>query len=211
MNLEPLYLCVWNFAKLFLILQCLFISRILTQPADINEPGQPPMQKFSFETPEHTEEQEASQFMPEDLTCDGCEVVAYKIFEAFQVFNSKHPHYKNQLPESEVISIFDEICLENADKTFGNYGMKQVNGKAVLSGPGLKTAELAGVVAGGGKWPSRLGKMCEFFRGELDDIRIYNAYKEHPRNRKGLTKFLCKGKGVQGSCNFKDKTKHFEL
>lgn len=37
-----------------------------------------------------------------------------------------------------------------------SYGVKNVNGHNKLSGPGLNADSEAGMLVGGGKWPSRL-------------------------------------------------------
>ena len=58
-------------------------------------------------------------------------------------------------------------ALENACdyKNFENYGIKQMDGKSRISGPGVDT-EGMGVTMGGGKWPGRLLQMCQEYTSD---------------------------------------------
>ena len=38
-----------------------------------------------------------------------------------------------------------------------SYGVKTINGKNRLNGPGLDTSDVPGIISGGGKWPGRSG------------------------------------------------------
>lgn len=55
------------------------VVRISTELVNEEPPLEPGMQKMSFTTPEHTEEQAESMFIPGDLKCDGCKAVAFKV------------------------------------------------------------------------------------------------------------------------------------
>ena len=40
---------------------------------------------------------------------------------------------------------------------FSRYGLKEHEGKKLLSGPGLAAADIPGMMEGGGKWEARSG------------------------------------------------------
>ncbi|XP_060084966.1 marginal zone B- and B1-cell-specific protein-like [Ylistrum balloti] len=153
---------------------------------------------LSFKTPTLDDEDAHSLHMPQDLKCDGCRVVAYQLQTKFSEAHQKRPSLK-VLPESQIIDITESICESKFDK----YGIKDVDGKKRLSGPGLDTADIPGIMQGGGRWPNRLREMCSMYVGEIGEEEIYEAYLKE----KDLDKFLCRGKGLLGECS-KSKKRH---
>ncbi|XP_038060508.1 marginal zone B- and B1-cell-specific protein-like [Patiria miniata] len=69
-------------------------------------------------------------------------------------------------------------------------GIKEIKGVKRLSGPGLSTKDVPGIMQGGGKWPGRMREVCNQYAGDLEEENIYNAYKENK-----LQNFLCYEKG----------------
>ena len=65
------------------------------------------------------------------------------------------------------------------DRTTGlsGYGVKAINGKNVLSGPGLPAGDQPGVLMGGAKWPGRLMNKCGELVGDHGEDEIV-AYFE---------------------------------
>ena len=95
--------------------------------------------KMSFESPDLSEEEQHSQFIPEVLKCDACTVVAYQVtfisffwwkhleklqkenvdltrslcfqlHKSFEEFNRLHKYLKYDVPESEVLDMFETTC-----------------------------------------------------------------------------------------------------
>ncbi|XP_046359843.1 marginal zone B- and B1-cell-specific protein-like [Haliotis rufescens] len=154
---------------------------------------------LSFKTPELDDEDAYSFHMPSSLKCDGCRVIAHLMYSKFDKIHKNRPSVKT-LPEHEILDIFEVVCTDK----FESCGVKDIKGVKRLSGPGLETADVPGVMQGGGKWPGRLQQMCQNYVGELGEEEIYHAYKEQG---KLLEKFLCYGDGVQGDCSSLNKTK----
>lgn len=145
---------------------------------------------ISFSPPTLNDEEAHSKHIPTHLKCDACTVIAYKIRKAFDKEHAKRKSVK-QLPESDIIRIVEEVCWDK----FEQYGIKEVNKIKRLSGPGLETEEVPGVMQGGGKWPERLSRFCHSYNEELEDTNIYTHYLQ---NKKDLTSFMCRNNQKPG-------------
>lgn len=166
-------------------------------------------QKMTFKPPNVSDEEKHSNFMPEQLKCDACRIVAYQLYINFKQFNKAHKNYKNNLPESEILDIVDGVC--NDKETFNTYGIKEVKGVNRLSGAGLETQDAPGMLSGGGKWPGRLMNMCSSFVEELGEEQLYEIYRQDPSDNKAFEKSLCKGNGIFGECVKKQERQRQEL
>ncbi|XP_052815312.1 marginal zone B- and B1-cell-specific protein-like [Mya arenaria] len=139
---------------------------------------------ISFQTPTLNDEEAHSVHMPSHLKCDACTAVVYQLSKGFDDFHGRRKSLK-VIPESEIYTIVEEVC--SGDK-LDNYGVKEVKKVKRLSGPGLETAESPGIMAGGGKWPERMKRMCNLYVEEFDEERIYAEYKA---GKGRLQKLLC--------------------
>ncbi|OWF42206.1 marginal zone B- and B1-cell-specific protein-like [Mizuhopecten yessoensis] len=157
---------------------------------------------LSFKTPTLDDEDTHSLHMPHELKCDGCRVVAYQLQTKFSEAHKKRPSLK-VLPESQIYDITESICESKFDK----YGIKEVDGQKRLSGPGLETADIPGIMQGGGRWPNRLRETCSMYMGEIGEEEVYEAYLKE----KDLEKYLCRGQGILGECSKKRSRKNDEL
>ncbi|KAK3610691.1 hypothetical protein CHS0354_028079 [Potamilus streckersoni] len=104
-------------------------------------------------------------------------------FLKFAKLHKKRPSLE-KLPEADIVEGAEEVC----DDKFENYGVKEVNKIKRLSGPGLETKDVPGVMEGGGKWPVRLKSMCYQYLEEFGDEVIYREYLKN----KNLQQFFCK-------------------
>ncbi|XP_071952860.1 marginal zone B- and B1-cell-specific protein-like [Antedon mediterranea] len=164
---------------------------------EVDDEDFPTSGKLSFKTPDLDDEHAHSQHMPDALKCDACRLLTFRMQEKFDTANKKRPSLKKNLPESEILDLFEDVC----GSQFDNVGVKEIKGIPRLSGPGLETADVPGVMAGGGKWPGRLMQLCDTYVGELGEEEIYEAYKEGK-----LQDFVCRQPG-QDCYNYKEPTK----
>jgi len=80
--------------------------------------------------------------------------------------------------------------------------LKTVDGINRLTGPGIETEGVPGMIAGGGKWPGRLAEMCANLVELLGEETIYSTFMKKSPNKEGkLRDLLCYGPGATGSCN----------
>merc|ERR1712048_598378 len=174
-----------------------------------NEKGKV-VQEMKIEAPAMTEEDHYGYNMPDQYKCDACKAAMYHLNEALI---TKHPKSR-RLQEWEYQDIFDETCTEG----FKGYGVKLVDGKNVLSGPGLRHDEhlqpgMGAIQMGGEKWEKRMGEMCR--KIVYESIGEENIY-EHFRAVGNLPQGLCEEAtrmcqtGVQDQNRVKNqkKTKH---
>ncbi|XP_013421294.1 marginal zone B- and B1-cell-specific protein [Lingula anatina] len=154
---------------------------------------------ISFETPTLDDEDTYSPFMPADLKCDACRIIAAKFNERFDKEHKNRKSLKKggSLPESDVIDIVDQICTD----PFENVGVKEINGVRRMSAPGFETADAPGVMQGGGRWPGRMREMCSAYVGELGEDELYDRWKK----KSDIENYLCYGKGIRGYCKIKTK------
>ncbi|ELU07451.1 hypothetical protein CAPTEDRAFT_226465 [Capitella teleta] len=159
---------------------------------------------IKFSSPDLSDDEAHSPWVPDTLKCDACKAVAFQLTTNFDKFNKFNAHYKFNLPESEVIEICEETCL--GENVWNQYGIKEIKKVKRLSGPGMEHFETPGVTAGGGKWPARLQDTCEQFLGDIGEMAIYNVYKQNPKAKRRLEDFLCRSKETSRSaCRKKAK------
>lgn len=150
---------------------------------------------LKFNPADMTDEDQHSQHMPTNLRCDGCRVIAYLLKTKFQKMTEKFKKSKDKITESEILDMVETVCTDKDDK-YQEYGVKEVKGKKRLSGPGLETKDVPGIMQGGGKWPNRFVQMCHEFTGELGEEEIYAAWQEGH----SLEDFLCRNKEIGVIC-----------
>merc|ERR1712048_472124 len=147
-----------------------------------NEKGKV-VQEMKIEAPAMTEEDHYGYNMPDQYKCDACKAAMYHLNEALI---TKHPKSR-RLQEWEYQDIFDETCIEG----FKGYGIKLIDGKNVLSGPGLRHDEhlqpgMGAIQMGGEKWEKRMGEMCRKIVyesiGEKDIYEHFRATGKLPQN-----------------------------
>merc|ERR1712151_473202 len=141
------------------------------------------VQEMKIEAPAMTEEDNYGYNMPDQYKCDACTAAMYHLNEALL---AKHPKSR-RLQEWEYQDIFDETCAEG----FKGYGIKLIDGRNVLSGPGLMHAEhlqpgMGAIQMGGEKWDKRMGEMCRKIVyesiGEEDIYEHFRATGKLPQN-----------------------------
>ncbi|XP_071479302.1 marginal zone B- and B1-cell-specific protein-like [Diadema antillarum] len=158
-------------------------------------PGEQSLGTINFSTPDLDDEEYHSPHLPGAMKCDACSILTHMMVERLDAANKKRPSLKKKLPESEIIDIFEDLC----DDEFNNVGIKEVNGKKRLSGPGSKIADTPGIMQGGGKWPFRMMQMCQGYLGDFGEEELYQFYLQGQ-----LKKKVCSG--PQGVCR-KEKKK----
>merc|ERR1719300_2046791 len=94
-----------------------------------------------------------------------------------------------------MIDILDDTCTGDA---FDSYGIKDVEKKRRLSGDGLETKDVPGILQGGGKWPGRLREMCLEYVGELGEDVIYQKFGKG--GLKAVEDLLCRSEAFGNVC-----------
>lgn len=156
------------------------------------------LKKMTFKAPDLNAEESHGRFLPDHLKCDACQAIAHQFYSKYKEFNDLHKHYQFQLPESEVLDLTENICTV---ETFDRYGLKTVDGINRLTGPGIETEGVPGMIAGGGKWPGRLAEMCASLVELLGEETIYGTFRKSPNKEEKLRDLLCYGPGATGSCH----------
>ena len=62
-------------------------------------------EKFTFKPPSLSEEEQHSNFLPENMVCDGCRAVGYQLFSAF---DKKTNGNKRRIDETAVYDVIEE-------------------------------------------------------------------------------------------------------
>lgn len=142
------------------------------------------VQSLKIQAPSFTEEDQRSYTMPEQYRCDSCKAVAYHLTEGLK---RKQPKSR-RLQSWEYTELFDETCKSG----FKGYGVSLVDGKNVLSGPGLKRekveAGMGAIQMGGETWELRLGEICrKFVYDKIGEEEVY----EHFRSQGEVSSDLC--------------------
>jgi len=114
-------------------------------------------QQMKVEAPILTEEDQHREVMPYQYRCDSCKAVVFHLNQALK----KRKIKSRRMHEWEYNELFEETC----DGAFEGYGIKLINGKNTLSGPGLKHQD--NIPAGGAfiqmsskGWSNRLSAIC---------------------------------------------------
>eukprot|EP00658_Telonema_sp_P-2_P022260 TRINITY_DN18897_c0_g1_i4.p2 TRINITY_DN18897_c0_g1~~TRINITY_DN18897_c0_g1_i4.p2 ORF type:complete len:175 (+),score=43.94 TRINITY_DN18897_c0_g1_i4:193-717(+) len=138
----------------------------------------------SFSPPQLTAEEEKSSVMPKHLLCDACRAVSYQMGRYLDEFNKPGNTYTNKngetrIKESAYLEALELTCngdRKRPDQGLAQYGVKAVNGRNRLSGPGLESSDKPGILMGGSKWPGRLANRCGELLGEHGEEEIYGVY-----------------------------------
>merc|ERR1719235_2862618 len=123
-----------------------------------------------------SEEDHYGYIMPDQYKCDACRAVMYHLTEAL---TAKQPKSR-RLQEWEYQDIFDETCAAG----FKGYGVKLIDGKNVLSGPGLTHEEnlqpgMGAIQMGGEKWEKRMGEICRKLVYEtIGEDKLYDHFRK---------------------------------
>merc|ERR1712187_140945 len=180
------YSCIHGLV-LNLKLSLLFVVLTLTRAAaqqQVQENGKV-VQQMKIEAPAITEEDQYGPNMPDQYTCDACKGVMYHLNLAL---SAKQPKSR-RLQEWEYQDIFDETCANG----FKGYGVKLIDGKNVLSGPGLAHEDklqpgMGAIQMGGEKWEKRMGEICRKLVYEtIGEDKVY----EHFYSTGKLSESLC--------------------
>lgn len=160
------------------------------------------VQELKLEAPAMTEEDQYGYVMPDKYRCDSCKAVMFHLDAALR---NRHPKSR-KMKAWEYTDLMDETCRSG----FKGYGIKLVDGKNALSGPGIKNDPLSpgmgAIQMGGENWEKRLGEICRKIVYEKigeDDIyemfyTQYRAERDGAANPvKGLSESLCMSSEIQ--------------
>merc|ERR1711907_132946 len=137
------------------------------------------VQQMKIEAPSLSEEDQWGHVMPDAYRCDSCKAVVFQLNQAL-----KKRHIKSRrMHEWEYNELFEETC----NGAFEGYGIKLIDGKNTLSGPGLKQpasppAGGAYIQMGGKGWSNRLSDICRSI--VYDKIGEDELYEKYYTNRK---------------------------
>jgi len=162
-----------------------------TYALEISTPGEPTQKKkrrkkkrrkkqpktsITFDPPVVTEEERDSGGLPAVHSCDACAAVMHQLATAFAAAEAAALPSTSPLTESAAIDAVESGCMRGAYNEYGLKGISSNDRKElslpskVLNGPGItRSADLAGVVAGGGSWPKRLSDLCWSVVGNLEE------------------------------------------
>jgi hypothetical protein len=115
------------------------------------------VQQMQIEAPNLSEEDQYGYVMPDVYRCDSCKAVVFHLNQALEKRQMKN----RRMHGWEYVELFEETC----NSAFEGYGVKLINGKNTLSGPGLKQPDSpapggAFIQMGGQGWTNRLSEMC---------------------------------------------------
>jgi hypothetical protein len=121
-----------------------------------NEEGRA-VQQMQIQAPNLSEEDQYGYVMPDMYRCDSCKAVVYHLNQALE----KRQMSSRRMHGWEYLELFEETC----NSAFEGYGVKFIDGKNTLSGPGLKQTDSpapggAFIQMGGQGWTNRLSEMC---------------------------------------------------
>lgn len=135
------------------------------------------MQKLQVQSPNLTEEDQQSVTLAKQYECSACRAVIFQTESALK----KNLKLKKEIKEWDLIDIFEQVCTTN---TFNDYGLSTVDGKNVLTGPGIEQEEIqkgqASIKMGGGKWPDHLKRMCSKMTADHED-ELYAIFKKNKK------------------------------
>lgn len=136
------------------------------------------VQQMQIEAPNLSEEDQYGYVMPDMYRCDSCKAVVFHLNQALK----KHQMKNRRMHDWEYLEVFEETC----NGAFEGYGVKLINGKNTLSGPGLKQPEIpktggAFIQMGGQGWSNRLSEMCRtIVYDKVGEDQLYERfYSDH--------------------------------
>jgi hypothetical protein len=163
-----------------------------------NEEGRM-VQQMKVEAPILSEEDQWGQVMPDMYRCDSCKAVVFHLNQALK----KRQIKSRRMHEWEYNELFEETC----NGAFEGYGVKLIDGKNALSGPGLKQPDNlpaggAFIQMGGQGWSNRLSEICRSV--VYDKIGEDELYEKFHTNRK-IPESMCYEEMAQ--CGIVSKSK----
>jgi hypothetical protein len=163
-----------------------------------NEEGRM-VQQMKVEAPILTEEDQHREVMPYQYRCDSCKAVVFHLDQAL----TKRQMKSRRMHEWEYNELFEETC----DGAFEGYGLKFIDGKNTLSGPGLKHEDKipaggAHIQMGGKGWSNRLSAICRSL--VYENIGEDELYEKFYTNRK-ISESLCYEEMAQCGTGSKSK------
>eukprot|EP00117_Sycon_ciliatum_P010188 scpid95123/ scgid12189/ Plasma cell-induced resident endoplasmic reticulum protein; Proapoptotic caspase adapter protein len=174
-------------------------SKVPPRPRSPDSP-QPGM---SLKVPKLTPEEEHSTNLPSGMKCDACQAVVYQMVEQLKLRESKQLSKEKGKPlrESQYLEVFEDLC----NGEWSGYGVKDVDGVHMLSGPGLSAEGHMSMMYGGGMWPRRLNKKCGQIVEDMGEDELYQAYYSMKDKPSGINPLLfcktilpdCKTKATQ--------------
>jgi hypothetical protein len=138
-----------------------------------NEEGRM-VQQMKIEAPVLSEEDQWGQVMPDMYRCDSCKAVVFHLNKALK----KRQIKSRRMYEWEYNELFEETC----NGAFEGYGIKLIDGKNTLSGPGLKQPDNipaggAFIQMGGKGWDNRLKDLCRsIVYDKVGEDELYEKY-----------------------------------
>lgn len=127
---------------------------------------------MSFTPPELSEEEEHATNIPKHFRCDGCIIAAHAMATSITTMET---HKGSPLSESHLYTATDRGC---GSKTYQEIGVKTTNGKNDMTHPALADKKVAGMIAGGGKWPGRVTMQCLEIVGDLEEEGVYEFHTQ---------------------------------
>jgi len=165
----------------------------------VNDEGRM-VQQMKIQAPTMTEEDQFGYTMPQEYRCASCKAVVFHLNAAFK---ARHPKSR-QMKEWEYTELFEETCRS----AFDGYGLKLVNGKNALSGPGLPQEDLpeagASIQMGGDGWKNRLSAICRMLvNDKVGEEELYEMYQSAGQ----IPESMCWNEAAQCSAQRAPKTK----
>merc|ERR1719321_324794 len=146
----------------------------LSSPEVMREQEGRVMQQMQVEAPVLSEEDQWGQVMPDTYRCDACKAVVYHLNQGFK----KRQIKSRRMHEWEYNEVFEETC----DSAFQGYGIKLIDGKNALSGPGLKQPDNlppggAFIQMSSKGWDNRLSDMCRsIVYDKIGEDELYDKF-----------------------------------
>jgi hypothetical protein len=143
------------------------------------------MQQMQVQAPVLSEEDQWGQVMPDMYRCDACKAVVYHLNQGFE----KRQIKSRRMHEWEYNEVFEETCGQgHGDSAFQGYGIKLIDGKNALTGPGLKQPDNS-IPPGGAfiqmsskGWDNRLSDMCRsIVYDKVGEDELYEKFHSNKR------------------------------
>ena len=141
------------------------------------------IQQMRVEPPEKEfdEEEADSEKLPSHMHCDACHALT---FQAKKLFREATDGGARRLDEYEVGDLLEKLCRY----ALTDYGVKHIEGRRRLSGPGTWAEGVTSMMTGGGKWPKRLYTRCMETIGDIGEEAFYEMWL---RDRQELPNTVC--------------------
>ena len=129
-------------------------------------------QRIQLTAPAISEEDQLSPVLPRQYRCNACQGVRHKL----QAASGK----MRKPSEIALTEAYEKTCHW---KTFQGYGISMINGRNVLTGPGIETEKDTGngmgsIQMGGEMWGRRLGGLCTEIVEEVGEMEIFERLKK---------------------------------